>query len=139
MAKDPAGGFKEFVDVLKELSRAVEDPQVREEALRAWSTPIVEEAKRIAKDTSYMDHPTGNLSEGIVDKYTILDPDKIEIGWNDKAFYGVYLERGFLHYAKLKSKSFVKRPHIRPAYNKKKTEGVNAAIDVFRKHLDKIN
>lgn len=140
MASDITQGFKELNDLLKEISKKVADVTVRDEALNAFAKPIVEEAKRItAKGGSAFDSPTGNISEGIVAEIpdeTGQRRNQIEIGWTQKAWYGVKLEKGYKHYAKHVPRQHIKRPHLRPAYNAKKTEGADAAVQVLKRHLD---
>lgn len=139
MAK--SDGFSEMRDMLKAIGAKVQDKKVRDEALEKFAAPIVDEAKRLAgKGGGVMDHPTGNLADSIGTKKAegLFTDSYIDIGWSEKGWYGVKLERGYNHYAKKKPRQFIKRPHLMPAYHSKKAVGASAAIEVLRKALETI-
>lgn len=125
-AKDLLLGFDEFEESLEAIVKEVEDPQVMKEMLEAMAEPIVEEAKKIVRQTT-----DGNqkLEKEIVTKWNAKAPNELKVGWTNKGFYGRFLEDGYHH---IGSRKFIKRAHIRPAYNAKIDEGVKAALEVFR-------
>lgn len=135
-------GFTEFNDMLKKIAQKVKDPVVREDALEAMAKPIVDEAKRLAgPGGGVMDNPTGNLADSIVAEIPsdLMKKSQIDIGWTESGWYGVKLEKGYMHYAKHKPREFIKRPHLRPAFNSKRSAAADAAIKVLRKALDPID
>ena len=119
-------GFDEFEKDMESIIKEVNDPEVMRDMLEAMAKPIVEEAKKILRRTT-----DGNqyLEKEIVAKWKKTSPSEIKIGWTNRGFYGRFLENGYHHIGSLK---FIKRPHIRPAYNSKIDEGIRAALDVFR-------
>lgn len=119
-------GFDEFEKDIQSIIKEVNDPQVMREMLEAMAEPIVGEAKKIINKIT-----DGNqkLSKEIVTKWNPKSPNEITIGWTNRGFYGRFLEDGYHHVG---SRKFIKRPHIRPAYNSKIGEGIKAALNVFR-------
>ena len=108
-------GMKEFRDLLEKDSRAF-NGEARQKILESGAKPIVERAKSIALGAGgkpAIQPHTKTLSNGIRYEYDSSAKDEISIGWTKEAFYGMFLERGFIH---AKSKQFVKRAHLRPAY-----------------------
>ena len=132
--------FRDLSLMFSEISKTVTDTKLREKALEAYAAPIVEEAKRLAGPGGVMDNPTGDLRDAITSKIpdSVYDKNHIDIGWTESGWYGVKLEHGYNHYAKHKDRKFIKRPHLRPAYQAKKAEGLAAAIQVLKKALDPI-
>lgn len=116
-------GFDQFEKDMESIVKEVNDPEVMKDMLEAMAAPIVEEAIRIAAKAS------GTLKKGIVTKWDKSNPKEIKIGWTNRAFYGRMLEEGYHHTG---SGKFIKKPHIRPAFNSKIDEGIRAALDVFR-------
>jgi len=119
-------GFDEFEKDMQSIIKEVNDPEVMHEMLEAMAEPIVKEAAKTLRSTT-----DGNqhLEKEIVTKWNKSAPKEIKIGWTNKGFYGRMLEEGYHHVG---SRKFIKRAHIRPAYNSKIDEGVKAALDVFR-------
>lgn len=134
-------GFKDFSYLLKLYGEKMTDPKVRKEALEAMAEPIVEEAKRLAgRGGGVMDNPYGNLADSIVAEipHDLMKKNHINIGWTESGWYGVKLEKGYMHYAKHKPREFIKRPHLRPAYNSKRSASADAAINVLLTALNSI-
>lgn len=129
-------GFKEFSELLQNIGKKVNDINVRREALDAMAKPILSEAQRLARTKGIFENPTGNLADNIDKEWSMLSPNEIHVGWTNKGYYGRFLERGYLHYAKRKKRVFIKKPHLRPAYNAKKTDGAKAAVAVLREALE---
>ena len=130
------GNFKEFSEALKFYGDRITDPRVRKEALEAMAKPIVDEAKRLAsRGGGVMDNPYGNLADSIVAEipHDLMKKNHIDIGWTESGWYGVKLEKGYMHYAKHKPREFIKRPHLRPAFNSKRSAAADDAIDVVMK------
>lgn len=120
-------GFDEFEKDIQKMIKGVSDPQIIEDVMEEFARPIVEEARRRAP----VDDDTvksGTLKRGIVTKYNRKSPYEITIGWTNKAFYGRFLENGYHHVG---SRKFIKKPHIRPAYNAKIDEAKDNAINLL--------
>lgn len=118
-------GFDEFAKEMEELSRRVANDEVNRMALEAMADPIVKEARRIIKGIT---RGNGHLEKEIVMQWVKNRPREIKIGWTNKGFYGRFLEDGYHHIGTLK---FIKRPHIRPAYNAKIDEGLKEAEGIL--------
>lgn len=121
-------GFDEFEKDIESIIKQVNGPEVMHEMLEAMAEPIIKEAKNILRKSTDGDQ---KLENEIVSEWDPSRPTELLIGWTNDGFYGRFLEDGYHHIGSLK---FIKRPHIRPAYNSKIGEGVRAALNVFRTH-----
>lgn len=116
-------GFDEFEKDMEKIIRGVDDPQIIEDVLEELARPIIEDAKRRVPVND------GILKNGIVSKYTRKAPNEITIGWTNRAFYGKFLEQGYHHTGP--ERKFMKKPHIRPAYNAKIDEAKDNAFNLL--------
>ena len=117
-------GFSEFEKQMDTWKEAVANPEINKEMLEAMAAPIISESKnRVRKDS--------RLAKGIVLQWAKGIPTELKIGWTNDAFYGRFLEEGYHH---IGTQKYIKKPHLRPAYNAKKDEGANAARLALYRH-----
>lgn len=125
-------GVAELMLELEEITKKITDPNTKKEVLEAMAEPVVDESKRKARSIFGEYQNTGKLEDSIASEWQASSPDEIEIGWGKDGFYGKFHERGFYH---SRAKRFIKNPHIRPAFEAKRTEVANAAIKKLKEKL----
>lgn len=127
-------GIAELMLELEEIGLKITKPETKKQVLEAMAEPVVNEAKRMTRPGGMFGkyRRTGNLSESIGKEWNADSPDEIRIGWRGKGYYGQFHERGFFH---KKAKRFIKNPHLRPSFEKRKKEAGNAAIAKYKEIL----
>lgn len=112
-------GFSELIEELQEFARGADETH-RREALTAGGEILMNRAREIVPYSARRD---GLLQkEGIV--FGQLNGEKIDIGWTKEGFYGRFLEMGTSKMSPI--------PHLRPAYEQKKTEIFSEMLTVMK-------
>ena len=127
-------GIEELMLDLEEIGLKISDPETKKQVLEAMAEPVVKEAKRITRPGGMFGkyRKTGNLSKSIGKEWSPDYPDEIKVGWGEEGFYGKFHERGFFN---KQYKVFIKNPHIRPAFESKRSEVGSAGIKKYKEIL----
>lgn len=122
-------GVAELMLELEQIGLKIADPETNQKVLEAMAEPVVQESKREAGRIFGKYQKTGKLAESIGSEWSPENPKEIKIGWGADGYYGGFHERGFFH---KQAKRFVKNPHIRPAFERKKEEAAKAGIQKYK-------
>ena len=139
-------GMEELADELERIARIITDKGVTRNVLQAGAKPIVDRASNAMRHH----RRTGRLDQGITAAFNETT-ERIEIGWDDKGFYGRFYESGYrplagsqkqregkaLHsWRKTAGRGVtVQRAHIRPAYAAEKDTVARRMIEAYQKEI----